>query len=59
MLDGISAGMTACPANAIATVKETVLRAGGYLAEASWAQGVVEALQYYELRNSGRESACV
>lgn len=58
MLDGISAGMTACPANAVVTVKETVRRAGGYLAKASWAHGVVEALQYYEVRTSGRESAC-
>lgn len=58
MLDGLSAGMTACPANAIETVKETVRRAGGYLAQAPGAHGVLEALQYYELRISGREPAC-
>jgi HAD superfamily hydrolase (TIGR01484 family) len=58
MLDGTHAGMTACPANAIEAVKETVRRAGGYLSEASWAHGVAEALRYYERRTSGRESTC-
>ena len=48
MLDGSFAKMTACPANAIDPVKQLVRRSRGYVAEKSWADGVAEALNYYE-----------
>lgn len=47
MLDGKYAGLTACPANAIAVVKETVRAAGGYVARKDWAEGVAEAMQHF------------
>ncbi len=47
MLDGRFAAMPACPANAIAEVKETVRRAGGWVAEKEVGAGVYEALQYF------------
>ena len=48
MLDGTHAAMPACPANAIDLVKETVRSAGGYVAESNWADGVAEALEFYQ-----------
>ena len=48
MLDGSFAKMTACPANAIDPVKQLVRRSQGYIAEKCWADGVAEALDYYE-----------
>lgn len=50
MLDGGPAAMTACPANAIGPVKETVRRSTGYLASLPWADGVAEALDFYAIR---------
>jgi len=50
MLDGTHAGMTACPANAIEVVKETVRKSNGYVAEKPWADGVAEALDFYGSR---------
>ena len=47
MLDGRYAAMAACPANAIAEVKETVRRAGGWVAEKETGAGVYEALQHF------------
>jgi hypothetical protein len=47
MLDGRFAAMPACPANAIAEVKETVRRAGGWVAEKEVGAGVHEALQHF------------
>jgi HAD superfamily hydrolase (TIGR01484 family) len=48
MLDGSYAKMTACPANAIEPVKELVRRTQGYIARNCWADGVAEALVFYE-----------
>ncbi|MBA3961397.1 MAG: HAD family phosphatase [Chthoniobacterales bacterium] len=47
MLDGRHAAMPACPANAIAEVKETVRRAGGWVAEREVGAGVHEALRHF------------
>jgi hydroxymethylpyrimidine pyrophosphatase-like HAD family hydrolase len=47
MLDGSYAKMTACPANAIAPVKELVRSIQGYIAHKCWADGVAEALGFY------------
>ncbi|MGI8889682.1 MAG: HAD family hydrolase [Chthoniobacterales bacterium] len=47
MLDGRYAALPACPANAIAAVKETVRRAGGYVAQREFGVGVHEALQHF------------
>lgn len=47
MLDGRHAQYPACPANAIREVKETVRKAGGYVAEAEYGAGVREALLYF------------
>ncbi|MDQ2867185.1 MAG: HAD-IIB family hydrolase [Verrucomicrobiota bacterium] len=47
MLDGRYAAMPACPANAIAEVKETVRAAGGYVAQREFGAGVHEALRYF------------
>ena len=49
MLDGRYAGFPACPANAIAEVKEAVRRAGGWVAEKEFGAGVHEALQHFLL----------
>ncbi len=45
MLDGRFAGWPACPANAALSVQETVRAAGGYVAQRSFSDGVVEALR--------------
>ena len=47
MLTGTHAGHVACPGNSIETVKQTVRAAGGYVAEAGFSAGVIEALRYY------------
>src|SRR5438046_8655244 len=44
MLDGRVAGMPACPANAIDQVTNTVLSAGGYVADLDYGAGIQEAL---------------
>ena len=53
MLDGSYAKMTACPANAIDPVKQLVRRSQGYIAEKCWADGVAEALDFYENATRG------
>jgi hypothetical protein len=47
MLDGRFASYPACPANAIADVKEAVRAAGGYVAGKTHGAGVHEALQHF------------
>jgi HAD superfamily hydrolase (TIGR01484 family) len=47
MLGGHYAALSACPANAIAEVKETVRRAGGWVAEQEYGAGVHEALRHF------------
>jgi len=47
MLDGETAAMCACPANAVAAVKQAVSRAGGFVASRTYASGVVEAIDYF------------
>jgi HAD superfamily hydrolase (TIGR01484 family) len=47
MLDGRYAAMPACPANAIAEVKEAVRRAGGWVAEEEFGAGVHGALRHF------------
>jgi hydroxymethylpyrimidine pyrophosphatase-like HAD family hydrolase len=54
MLDGSYAKMTACPANAIDPVKLLVRRSKGYVASERWADGVAEALAFYENASRGR-----
>lgn len=49
MLDPANAGMTACPTNAIAAVREKVRANGGFLAPASHGHGAIAALQHYFL----------
>ncbi|MEO5717484.1 MAG: HAD-IIB family hydrolase [Chthoniobacterales bacterium] len=49
MLDGRYAALPACPANAIAEVKEAVRRASGWVAEKEFGAGVHEALQHFLL----------
>jgi len=49
MLDPINAGMTACPANAVAAIKEKVASTGGIITRASHGYGAVEALHHYFL----------
>jgi HAD superfamily hydrolase (TIGR01484 family) len=47
MLDGQFARWAACPANSAEAVKETVRNAKGYVANASFSDGVVEALRFF------------
>ena len=47
MLTGEHAGHVACPGNSIAQVKTTVREAGGYVADAGYSAGVIEALRYF------------
>ena len=47
MLDGRHARWVACPGNSAERVKETVTRAGGYVARGVCGGGVVEALAYF------------
>ncbi len=46
MLTGQHAGHVACPGNSIESVKATVRAAGGYVAEAGYSAGVIEALRH-------------
>ncbi len=50
MLDGTYAALPACPANSVDEVKATVAEAGGYVASANDAQGVLEALEFFQAR---------
>lgn len=52
MLDAKYALMTACPANAIDPVKKQVSLHAGYISGLPWADGVAEALRYYETPRS-------
>jgi hydroxymethylpyrimidine pyrophosphatase-like HAD family hydrolase len=47
MLDSANAGMIACPGNAVAAVKAQVHAAGGWLAQAHYGDGSVEALVHF------------
>ncbi len=47
MLDGRYAKWVACPGNAVEAVRDTVRRAGGYLAKGACSDGVVEALRHF------------
>lgn len=47
MLDPAHAGMTACPANAVAAIKEKVAATGGLITRAAHGCGSVEALNHY------------
>ena len=47
MLDGKFAAMPACPANAIPEVKETVRKAGGYVAQREHGAGIYDALVHF------------
>jgi HAD superfamily hydrolase (TIGR01484 family) len=47
MLDGKTAAMPACPANAIEEVKDAVQSAGGYVAGKEHGAGVHEALKFF------------
>ncbi len=51
MLDGVHAHFVACPGNAVAEVKKQVRQSGGYVAEAEYSGGVVEALRYFGAAN--------
>jgi HAD superfamily hydrolase (TIGR01484 family) len=50
MLDGEAAAMCACPANAVAAVKQAVSQAGGFVASRTYAAGVVEAIDHFRGR---------
>jgi hypothetical protein len=47
MLDGRYAKWVACPGNSVPAVKDTVLNAKGYIAQAPCSEGVVEALRFF------------
>lgn len=47
MLDGRYAALPACPANAIAEVKEAVRRAGGWVSAMEYGAGVHEGLRHF------------
>lgn len=47
MLDPAHAGMTACPANAVAAIKEKIAATGGLITRAAHGQGAIEALNHY------------
>ena len=47
MLDGSVAGMTACPSNAVAEVKNAVKASGGFVAERPHGAGVYDALRHF------------
>ena len=47
MLDGKFARWVACPGNSAELVKETVRKAGGYVAQGACGAGVVEALDFF------------
>jgi len=47
MLDGSAAAMVACPANAVAEVKDVVRAAGGYVSPFPWGEGVADAIRHF------------
>ncbi len=47
MLTGVHARHVACPANAIDAVKKVVAGANGYVANAGYSEGVIEALRHF------------
>lgn len=47
MLDPAHAAMTACPANAVAAIRQKVAATGGLLTTAAHGHGAVEALRHY------------
>jgi len=47
MLDPAHAGMTACPANAVAVIREKIAATGGIVTRGPHADGVIEALEHY------------
>jgi hydroxymethylpyrimidine pyrophosphatase-like HAD family hydrolase len=47
MLDGSAAAMVACPANAVAEVKDVVKKAGGYVSPFAWGEGVADAIRHF------------
>jgi hydroxymethylpyrimidine pyrophosphatase-like HAD family hydrolase len=47
MLDPAHAAMTACPANAIAAVREKITATGGLITQATHGHGSIEALRHY------------
>jgi hydroxymethylpyrimidine pyrophosphatase-like HAD family hydrolase len=47
MLSGEFAGCVAAPANAVAAVKDLVLRQNGYLSHQPWGHGVARALEFF------------
>ncbi len=47
MLDPAHAGMTACPANAVAAIKEKIAATGGLITPAAHGSGSIEALNHY------------
>ncbi len=48
MLDGVYAAMPACPANAIDAVKAVVRKAGGFVSLHGHADGIADAIAYFE-----------
>lgn len=52
MLDGRHARHAACPANAIEAVKHRVRLSGGYIAERNYADGVADALAFFERKEA-------
>lgn len=59
MLDGSSAELCCCPANAIAEVRDLVRRSGGYVAARTCAEGVAEAYDWFINRGSSAETGAV
>jgi HAD superfamily hydrolase (TIGR01484 family) len=51
MLDGTAAGMVACPANAVETVKKLVRKVGGYVSPHPWGEGVADAIRHFSDRS--------
>ena len=47
MLDRAHAGMTACPANAVAVIRDKITASGGLITRARHGTGAVEALTHY------------
>lgn len=47
MLDGSSAGLVACPSNAVSEVKEVVRASGGYISPLPWGEGVADAIRHF------------
>lgn len=47
MLDPAHAGMNACPANAVAAIREKITATGGLITQAAHGGGAIEALNHY------------